>query len=117
MDFFDKLSGMIAETGAELSQKAKETSTVVTLKNRIRQEEGKLAEIYATIGKKYFEAHKDDESNELLEDIEAIKAAMAGIETLKQQINEAKGVSVCPTCGAEIKDTDTFCPKCGAKCK
>lgn len=115
MDFFNRVGGMLAETGAEISQKAKETSTVLSLKNRIHQEEEKLATLYRSIGEKYFNEHKNNTEDAFMDDLESIKAALAGIETLKQQINEAKGVRYCTSCGAEIKDGDAFCNKCGSK--
>ncbi|MGN0161511.1 MAG: zinc ribbon domain-containing protein [Lachnospiraceae bacterium] len=115
MDFFDKLGEKLAATGEEISQKAKEMTEVVSLKNQIRTQENQLDEIYKSIGKKYYEAHKDEEGNEYAADFESIKTAQAGIATLNAQIREVKGTKVCPVCGEDIVGEASFCPKCGAK--
>lgn len=115
MDFFEKVGAKIAEAGTEVSKKAKEVSSVVSLKNQIRTEENKIESLYKSIGEKYFNDHKDSTGDAYGDDIAAILAAKAGIETLKAQIQEIQGTGTCISCGAEINDGATFCPKCGAK--
>lgn len=115
MDFFDKLGEKLAATGEEVSKKAKEMSEIVSLKNQIRTQENQLNEIYASIGKKLFEAHKDEEDNEFAADFESIKTAVAGIATLNEQIREIKGTKVCSKCGASVETEASFCPTCGEK--
>lgn len=115
MDFFNKLGDKLASTGAEVTQKAKEVSQVMTLKNKIHAEEGKITQLYQNIGQKYFEEHKDEEDNVYVEDIRSILAALEGIETLKAQIVEISGSNTCPACGETISAESAFCPKCGAK--
>lgn len=115
MDFFEKMGEKLAATGSELSHKAKELSSVVSLKSQIRNEENKITEIYRRIGEKYFLAHKDDENDIYAKDIAAIFAAQEGIKTLNEQINEIKGIRQCVECGADIDAEAAFCPKCGAK--
>lgn len=115
MGFFEELGEKLAATGAEVSQKAKEVSEIASLRNQIRQQEKAIDDIYIKLGKKYFEAHKDDVSDEAAEDIAAIITALAGIDTLNQQINEIKGCVNCPSCGTAVDGNSAFCPKCGAK--
>lgn len=115
MDFFEKIGEKIVATGSEISDKAKEMSSVVALKNQIRTEENKIAEIYKRIGEKYFLAHKDDESDIYADDMTSIIVAQEGIKTLNQQIAEVKGVRICNSCGEEVTADSVFCPKCGAK--
>lgn len=115
MGFFEELGEKLAATGAEVSQKAKEVSEVASLRNQIRQQEKTIDEIYIKLGKKYFEAHKDDVSDESAEDIASIITALAGIDTLNQQINEIKGCVSCPSCGTAVEDSSVFCSKCGTK--
>lgn len=115
MDFFEKIGEKIVATGSELSDKAKEVSSVVSLKNQIRNEENKIAEIYKRIGEKYFLAHKDDESDIYADDMASIIAAQEGIKTLNEQIAEVKGVKKCVSCGADVVSDSAFCSKCGAK--
>jgi uncharacterized protein YpuA (DUF1002 family) len=115
MEFFNKISDKIVSTGAEVSQKAKEVSQVVSLKNKIHTEEGKITQLYQNIGQKFFEDHKDDEDAAYAEDIRSIIAAKEGIRTLKEQINEINGTGTCPQCNETISADAAFCPKCGAK--
>lgn len=115
MGFFDNLGEKLAATGEEVSKKAKEMSEVLSLKNQIRTQEDQLKEIYESIGKKVFEAHKDEEGSEYAADFESIKTALAGIETLNAQIREIKGTKTCSVCGADVEAEASFCPKCGAK--
>lgn len=114
-ELFNKIGEKISEVGADVSQKAKEASTILSLKNKIREEENKEKFIYQEIGKKYFEEHKADENDPYVEDIQAIFAAKAGIETLRDQLREVKGVEFCPACKTEIDKDTIFCPKCGNK--
>lgn len=114
-EFFNKIGEKLTAAGADVTQKAKDTSAIISLKNKIREEENKEKFIYQEIGRKYFEAHKDDENDPYIADIQAVFAAKAGIETLRDQLKEIKGVEICPACGKEIDKDTVFCPKCGNK--
>lgn len=114
-DFFNRIGEKISEVGADVSQKAKDASAVLSLKNKIREEENKEKFIYQEIGRKYFEEHKADEEDPYADDIKAILAAKAGIETLRDQLQEIKGIEFCPVCKEEIDKETIFCPKCGNK--
>lgn len=115
MDFFEKMGEKIAEAGTGVSKKAKEVSSVVSLKNKIRTEENKVQTLYQTIGEKYFKAHQEYEGDVYADEIASILAAQAGIETLKEQINELQGTRTCAACGESVDKDAAFCPKCGAK--
>lgn len=115
MDFFEKVGAKLAEAGTEVSKKAKEVSSVVSLKNQIRTEENKIEALYKSIGEKYFNTHKDNAGDIYAEDMASIIAAKAGIATLKEQIHEIQGTNTCTSCGAEVNEGAAFCPKCGTK--
>lgn len=114
-DFFNKIGEKLSAAGADVTQKAKDTSTIISLKNKIREEENKEKLIYQEIGRKYFQEHKENEDDPYIADIQAVFAAKAGIETLRDQLKEVKGVELCPACGAEIDKDTIFCSKCGNK--
>lgn len=114
-ELFNKIGEKLSAAGADVTQKAKDASAVISLKNKIREEENKEKLIYQEIGRKYFEAHKADEDDPYIADIQSVFAAKAGIETLRDQLKEIKGVEFCPACGAEIDKNTIFCPKCGNK--
>lgn len=116
-ELLNKIGEKLSAAGADVTQKAKEASAILSLKNKIREEENKEKLIYQEIGRKYFEEHKADENASYIEDIQAVFAAKAGIETLREQLKEIKGVEFCPSCRAEIDKETVFCPKCGNKIK
>ena len=47
-----------------------------------------------------------------LEEIDRLKAEIAALET---QIGKERAAHTCTTCGAVIRDGDTFCRECGGK--
>lgn len=114
MDFFDKLGETIVTAGKDVTQKAKDISGVAKLRLDIRSKEEFVEKQYAFIGKKYYEAHKDDDVLDFAE-CSVIEEALQSIETMKAQLLELRGAKKCPNCGAEISDGSSFCASCGAK--
>ncbi len=115
MDFFDKLGDSIVTAGKTVSDKAKEVSDTAKLNLDIKNKEIQLKEVYTTLGKAYFEAHKDDEENDHIEDIRKIDSYERDIKALRSQVQSIQGKKVCPDCGAEIAAESKFCKNCGAK--
>ena len=70
--------------------------------------------MYAQLGTKYYDMHKNDAENEY-EEIASITSALEEIEQLKKDLKELKGTHICPACGAEIGKDDAFCKVCGVK--
>ena len=112
MAFFDKLSETLVNASNNVSQKAKDLSETAKLTMDIHAKEDQLQKMYAEIGKKYFEAHKDDTDDEQMVQV---KEALIAIENMKKELLELKGAKVCPRCGEEVKATDIYCKSCGAK--
>lgn len=115
MDFFDKLGDSIVTAGKTVSDKAKEVSDTAKLNLDIKNKEMQLKDVYTTLGKAYYEAHKDDEENEHLADIRKIDSFERDIKALKSQVQSIQGKKVCPSCGAEVAAESNFCKNCGAK--
>lgn len=114
MDVFGKIGDTIANVGKDVSSKAKELSGVTKLKMDIRSKEEFVEKQYALIGKKYYEAHKDDDILDYGE-FSVIEEALQSIKDMKKQLMELKGVKRCDKCGAEVPEGTNFCGKCGAK--
>lgn len=114
MAFFDKLSETLVNASKDVSQKAKDLSGTAKLTLDIHTKEDQVQKMYAQVGKRYFEEHKDDEQT-AYEEMAQIKEMLAVIEDMKKELMELKGAKVCSRCGQEVKAEDAYCKSCGAK--
>lgn len=85
--------------------------------SKISETEHVIREIYGDIGEKYCELHADDAESALASMIHDVKGRKELIKEYRGRINELKGIIVCDKCGAELKNTATFCTECGNKIK
>ncbi len=115
MGFFDDLGKTLSQAGQSMADKAKEMSEVASIKSQISAEQKNISECYSRIGEQYYNAHKDDENNEFADMVNAIKASLAKIEQLNEDIRKVKNIKLCPSCGAECESTVKFCASCGTK--
>lgn len=85
--------------------------------SKISETENVIREIYGDIGEKYCELHADDAESALAAMIHDVKGRKELIKEYRGRINELKGIIICGKCGAELKNTATFCIECGNKIK
>ena len=104
----------LSNSSADVVDKAKELSSVAKLKMDIRAKEDFVEKQYALIGKKYYEAHKDDDILDY-EECNVIEEALSAISDMKTQLMNLKGAKKCPNCGAEVAEDASFCASCGTK--
>ncbi len=114
MDIFDKITDAIIDTGKEVSQKAKIVGDVAKLQYEIKNQQDFIDKKFQELGRKYYEAHKEDEPAED-DSMEEIETSLARMKELQEQLMEVKGAKLCPKCGAKIPDNALFCSTCGAK--
>ena len=114
MEIFEKIGDTIVSAGKDVTEKAKELSSVAKLKMDIRAKEDFVEKQYALIGKKYSEAHKDDDILDY-EECNVIEEALSAISDMKTQLMNLKGAKKCPNCGAEVAEDASFCASCGTK--
>ena len=112
MEIFEKIGDTIVSAGKDVTEKAKELSSVAKLKMDIRAKEDFVEKQYALIGKKYYEAHKDDDILDY-EECNVIEEALSAISDMKTQLMNLKGAKKCPNCGAEVAEDASFCASCG----
>ncbi|MDR1704702.1 MAG: zinc-ribbon domain-containing protein [Clostridiales bacterium] len=83
----------------------------------LASEESNLKAIYLEIGKKVHEIYAyggslgkffDEKYKELVE-------CEQKLDTIRRNLDEAKGTRTCPKCGKTAAATAEFCPKCGTK--
>lgn len=113
---FEKITAAINSTGKAVSEKTKQGTDIVKTNLKITNEERELNDLYLEIGKLYYKNNSDspccDKMKELFDKVAEKEAA---VEELKNKVRAIKGVVICPTCGAEVADENTFCGKCGTK--
>ena len=87
---FEKVGRTIAVTGEEAAKKAREVTENVQLRAQIGTEKGRLKELYAALGKWYFETSKgkraEKENHPEEELIRGIEILLARIEKLEEKL-------------------------------
>ena len=73
-----------------------------------------LTDLYANIGKQYFEKFPDTARNEFPDQTARVTALAQEIADLEAQVLEQRGSRKCASCGGSIPLESTFCPNCGA---
>lgn len=123
MAFFDELkknlSG-VTDTVAKTSENVmKKSSTAIEIqKEKLKRVslEGDMKELYASLGKLYFEEYADgDMPKEMAELCEKITSCQHAINEAEQRAALLKGVVICSNCQAEVDKDASYCPKCGAE--
>ena len=123
MAFFDELkknlSG-VTDTVAKTSENVmKKSSTAIEIKKAKLKRvslEGDMKELYASLGKLYFEEYADgDMPKEMAELCEKITSCQHAINEAEQRAALLKGVVICSNCQAEVDKDASYCPKCGAE--
>ena len=123
MAFFDELkknlSG-VTDTVAKTSENVmKKSSTAIEIKKAKLKKvslEGDMKELYASLGKLYFEEYADgDMPKEMAELCEKITSCQHAINEAEQRAALLKGVVICSNCQAEVDKDASYCPKCGAE--
>ena len=109
----------IAKKAAALSDKAvkqaRDLSEVAKLKMQIAEAEKAADDAYAKLGRLYAAAHGSDCEAAFASEMAAAVNAEQTIKTLRSQLWDAKGVTVCEKCGAEVAKDAAFCSACGAE--
>ena len=123
MAFFDELkknlSG-VTDTVAKTSENVmKKSSTAIEIqKAKLKRVslEGDMKELYASLGKLYFEEYADgDMPKEMAELCEKITSCQHAINEAEQRAALLKGGVICSNCQAEVDKDASYCPKCGAE--
>ena len=98
-----------------LEQKMKNASEVSNLNGQIRETEKQIEKYYYDLGKLYFEKLGESPAKETEDICKAISSGIEKIDDLKKQVVVAKGLKLCPNCGAECPIDVPFCSSCGSK--
>lgn len=116
MAFIKELKKAISDAGQETVTKAKNFAGVAQLNDAINALNQQITQLYANIGKEYYECHKDDNIfEEYTEWMSALRDTHDKIAQYRQQISQLKGNEICQSCGAGIPVGSLFCSSCGVK--
>lgn len=67
------------------------------------------------LGKQYVEEFGDSPAESFVQYLEVLKASKEKISEYEQKLTDLKGITKCPTCGAEVPNGSLFCNACGTK--
>lgn len=96
-------------------QQARDLSELAKLHGQIAEAEKTANDSYNQLGRLYAATHPEDYEEGFGDLIAAAAKAEERIKSLRKQIRDVKGVTVCEKCGAEVSKDDTFCSTCGAE--
>lgn len=113
---FEKVGNTITSTGKDGINKAKDVKDTVKIQMDIKDKESEVTKMYRDLGKAYYQAYKDNETQEF-DQVLAINAAFEEITQLKASLDSLKGIKRCPSCGNQVATDAKFCPECGANCE
>ncbi len=115
MGVFDKMGDAISNVSKDVVDKVKSNNDIGKLKQQIEYEEAKIYDGYIELGKDLFENKPENISEAAQKVCTDIDARLSRISRIKIQINDIKGIKICPACGATITNNFLFCGLCGAK--
>jgi predicted nucleic acid-binding Zn ribbon protein len=115
VDLFEKLGKRISDLGNSVAQNTKNFADTAGLQKANSDNKKKIEQLYAAIGKAYYEKHKNDPAAEEIASINEITALFAQIEENDEKIKQLKGVTKCENCGADVPSDSMFCNNCGTK--
>lgn len=115
MAFFEQLGKTINDASDSLKRKTQNFTEVNSLEKQVNSNQSVVQNMYAEIGRAYYEAHKADEQDVYAEQCRVITNALNQIAQLQDQIRIKKGIQLCPNCGAQLAPGSVFCAGCGAQ--
>ena len=105
----------LKKSGQEAAGKAKDLAEVTKLQLAQKEQERKLEQLYAQLGKCFYEKAVQEEGAVFPDLLQSITQTLEEIEACKEQQMLLKGGVRCAACGALIETDAMFCPNCGAQ--
>lgn len=117
MGFFEEAVVSMKKAGKTVGEKANEAYGRTKKKVELTEVKSKIKAAYTDIGQLVYEGKKSGVDNTVKIEpyIVLIDDLNDQIQSLQDEINELKNISVCSICGAENTADAEFCSKCGAK--
>lgn len=115
MAIWDDITKKAAALSEKAVKQAKDLSEVAKLKLQIAEAERTVEDTYTQLGRLYAATHRSDYEEGFASLMATVANAEQTIQTLRDQLHDAKGVAVCEKCGAEVAKDAAFCSACGAE--
>jgi len=94
MENFEEIIKQVVDTGEMVVKKVvdegKKAKESLSINTAIMNEKKKVTSMYEEIGKRYYESHKDLDSDPELEVMDSITASLNTIEEYKKQLDAVK---------------------------
>ena len=103
----------LKKSGQEAAGKAKDLAEITKLQLAQKEQERKLEQFYAQLGKRFYESVQMEEGSEFFEMAQSITQLREEIAASKEQQMLLKGGVRCAACGALMEADAMFCPNCG----
>lgn len=115
MAIWDDITKKASALTDKAVQQARDLSELAKLHGQIAEAEKTANDSYNQLGRLYAATHPEDYEEGFGDLIAAAAKAEERIKSLRKQIRDVKGVTVCEKCGAEVSKDDTFCSTCGTE--
>lgn len=115
MALLDNIGKKITATTQNVVRGTKDLTDIARLNSLISDEQKQVTNLYAQIGKLYYETAEYDPDSALGKLCLAITASNDRIAKYDEDIRTIKGSRRCPQCGENVPLSSGFCGICGAK--
>lgn len=120
MDIFDKISESIASAGKALGQSAKSVTDTTRMKSAMNNYESRLCQIFVELGEICYKKSRNTQvvdmaAPEIIKLTAEADCIHEEFNKVHRQMCKARGIKICPACGAESGNDFQFCPACGKK--
>jgi len=113
MAIFNQIGKKISQTTQNAVKGTKDLADIARLNSQIAEEQKLLNSFYMQIGKKYYELSPESTDDNFAAFCVSITECMTKLTSLREEIQNIKGIKKCAGCGAEIPVSTIFCGSCG----
>jgi ribosomal protein L40E len=119
MELFDNVKDTAIKTAKIVKEKSTELYEITKLSFGVNELEAKIDKQFKNAGMLIYRDYENDlaVSDDIKLILEDIDEKFKEIETIKEEINRIKNVSVCEGCGKTNPNDANFCLHCGNKIK
>ena len=115
MAIWDDIAKKASVLGEKAMKQAKDLSETAKLRLQLAEAEKAAIDSYTQLGRLYAATHPEDFEDAFAEAMAATANAEKAVATLRQQLQDARGIAVCVNCGAEVPKDAAYCSACGAE--